>query len=120
MKYTKIMRFALMSVLCGFIPYVRINAIDTQPEIFDINKTVGIIHNGHDCNTQKWQNKEEDTCQCCLSYSKGQVGNKKTADQTIDYCINETKQCTKKSIENLNNSFFLYKAFKRALIIFFS
>jgi hypothetical protein len=110
MKYNKIMSFGLMSVLCGLIAQMNVCRAEVQPEVLDIGKTVGIIHNGHDCNTQRWHNKEEDTCQCCLSYGKGQFGSKKSADEVIDHCINESKQCTKKSIESLRQKNGLQKA----------
>ena len=110
MKITKMMRCALVAVVCSFMAPGNITMAAAQPEVLDIDKTVGIIHNGHDCNMQKWSNKEEDTCQCCLSFSKGHFGNQKSADTIIKYCTDESKQCTQKSIDNLKKKHGLQKA----------
>ena len=110
MKNNKIMRFALLSILSGFISHVSINTAGMQPEILDIGKTVEVIHNGHDCNTKNWPNKQEGACQCCLAYGKGQFGKEKTADKVIDYCINESKQCSKAVVEGLKKKNGMQKA----------
>ena len=82
-----------------------INKGDSDPEIIAINKSVKEIKTEQNCNAEKWNNNQDDSCQCCLTYSKGHFEKGKSADQIIDHCINTSKQCNAASIANLKQKF---------------
>ena len=86
-------------------PAVSIGNTKHDPEILDINKTVKIINNQHDCNADKWNNNQDDTCQCCLTYGKGKFGDEQTADQIIEYCTKHSKQCDSASVAKIKNKY---------------
>ena len=75
-----------------------------DPEILDINRSIKVINNQHDCNTANWKNQES-ACQCCLTYGKGRFGEEQTADQIIDHCTNKSKQCNTSSISSIKRKY---------------
>ncbi|HLJ30957.1 MAG TPA: hypothetical protein VKU36_00835 [Candidatus Babeliales bacterium] len=77
---------------------------NADPEILDIDKSVKIINNSHDCNADKWDNNPNKACECCLSYAKGHFGTKHSADEIIGNCIH-SKQCNPTSITNIKNKY---------------
>jgi hypothetical protein len=82
-------------------PAIQTDPTRHDPEILDINKSVKIINNQHDCDASKWNNNQDDACQCCLSYGKGRFGKEQSADQIIDHCVNKSKQCNSSSLTNI-------------------
>lgn len=76
----------------------------SDPEVINIDKSVKIIDNQQNCNASNWNNDQDDACQCCLTYSKGQFGTKHSADEIINHCIH-SKQCNPSSIENIKNKY---------------
>jgi len=82
-------------------PDIQIGRKERNPEILNINKSIKIINNQQDCNLKQWGNNQENACQCCLTYGKGRFGEKQSADQIIDHCVNKSKQCSTASIANI-------------------
>jgi hypothetical protein len=87
------------------VPKISTGHTKNDPEVLDINKSVKIIHNQHDCNADKWNNNQDEACQCCLTYGEGRFGEEQTADQIIDYCTNKSKQCSPTSIANIKTKY---------------
>lgn len=87
------------------VPKKSTSNTKNDPEVLDINKSVKIINNQHDCNTDKWNNNPDEACQCCLTYGEGRFGEEQTADQIIDYCTNKSKQCSPSSLTNIKQKY---------------
>lgn len=86
-------------------PKVSTGYTKNDPEVLDINKSVKIINNQHDCSANNWNNNPEEACQCCLTYGEGRFGEEQTADQIIDYCSKHSKQCNANSIDNIKRKY---------------
>ena len=87
------------------LPKNEVQPTKRDPEVLDINKSVKIINNQYDCSVDKWNNNQDEACQCCLTYGEGRFGEEQTADQIIDHCTHKSKQCSPTSIANIKRKY---------------
>lgn len=81
---------------------LKTDTMTADPEIVTIDHSVKEIKTQQNCNADKWKNNQDNSCQCCLTYGKGQG---KAADQVITHCTNTSKQCSATSIANLKKKY---------------